>query len=66
MELRTPASQLYAHARPIVPCAQCGHRIYGPDWSEYPDDCHARHLWSCESCGYQFETYVRFPPQRAA
>jgi rubredoxin len=26
-----------------------------------------RHAWSCESCGYEFETVVFFPvPQAAA
>jgi hypothetical protein len=46
--------------RPATECAQCFKRIYMPDWSEYLDDTHVRHLWSCEACGYSFETLVVF------
>jgi ribosomal protein S27AE len=45
-------------------CAQCGQTLFLPEWSEYLDELHLRHLWACESCGYQFETTVRF--QQAA
>ena len=41
--------------------AQCFERIYAAEWSEYLDDCHVRHLWVCEACGYHFETLVKFP-----
>ena len=61
MELRSPASRKFALARPIVDCAQCGERIFAPDWSEYLDDRKVRHLWACDACGYTFETTVRFP-----
>jgi hypothetical protein len=61
MELRSPNSQTFARTRPIVQCAQCGKQIFAPDWSEYLDDRHVRHLWACEACDYQFETLVRFP-----
>jgi hypothetical protein len=61
MELRTPSSRQFFLSRPIVECAQCGERIFAPDWSEYLDDRRVRHLWVCEACDYQFETLVRFP-----
>jgi hypothetical protein len=61
MELRSPDSRRFAHARPIVDCAQCGDRLFAPEWSEYMDARRVRHLWACETCGYHFETLVRFP-----
>ena len=61
MELRSPAGRKFAHARPMIDCAQCGEQIFAPDWSEYLDDHKVRHLWACEACGYRFETIARFP-----
>ena len=61
MELRSPANRKFGFARPVIDCAQCGERIFVPDWSEYLDDCRVRHLWACEACGYSFETTARFP-----
>lgn len=63
MHLRPPSRQI-ARVHPIVECAQCFEPIYATEWSEYLDDCRVRHLWACEACGYQFETVVKFPPQR--
>ncbi len=39
---------------------QCGEWLLAPDWSEYLNDRCVRHTWSCEACGYQFETAVFF------
>ncbi len=50
----------FAHARPVVECAQCGERIYVPEWTEYRDGGRVLHLWQCETCGYAFETVVHF------
>jgi len=41
-----------------VPCAQCGDALVAPDWSEHVNERCVRHLWSCEACGYQFETSI--------
>lgn len=41
-------------------CPQCGEALLAPDWSEYLNDRCVRHTWSCEACGYQFETAVYF------
>ena len=65
MELRTRKARSYYQSRPIVPCAQCGDTLLAPEWSEYLDDRHIRHLWSCDSCGYEFETTVRYPEPAA-
>jgi hypothetical protein len=42
-------------------CAQCGALIIVPEWSEYLSERCVRHSWSCEMCGYQFETTVHSP-----
>jgi hypothetical protein len=62
----SPNNPTLALARPAVECAQCGKHLFAPEWSEYLDDRHVRHLWACESCDYSFETLVRFPDLRAA
>jgi hypothetical protein len=43
----------------VIECAQCGERIYIPEWSECVDGNRVRHLWQCEACGTSFETTVR-------
>lgn len=45
----------------MVPCAQCGDTLFAPEWSEYLDERSVRHLWSCDVCGYRFESMVRYP-----
>jgi ribosomal protein S27AE len=61
MELRTKDTRKFV-PRPVNICAQCGDTIFMPEWSEHVDDCRVRHLWACQSCGYAFETTVRFAP----
>jgi len=39
-------------------CPQCNAVLIAADWSEYIDDCCVRHSWSCDDCGYEFETTV--------
>jgi ribosomal protein L37AE/L43A len=46
---------------PLNLCAQCGAELVAPIWAEHLDERRVRHLWSCEACGYQFETSVYFP-----
>jgi uncharacterized protein with PIN domain len=41
-------------------CPQCNEWLLAPDWSEYLSERRVRHTWSCEACGYQFETDVFF------
>lgn len=31
-----------------------------PEWTEWLDVGHARHVWQCDACGYTFETTVSF------
>ena len=41
-------------------CPQCSAWLLAPDWSEYLSERCVRHTWSCDACGYQFETAVYF------
>ena len=41
-------------------CPQCNESLLAPDWSEYLSERCVRHIWSCEACGYKFETSVFF------
>jgi DNA-directed RNA polymerase subunit RPC12/RpoP len=50
----------FARSRPPIECAQCGERIFMPEWSEWVDSSQIRHLWRCEACDYCFETTVRY------
>ena len=54
------------HWQYSVECAQCGHALYMPEWSEETSPRSVRHLWSCSDCGYQFETTVFFAERQAA
>jgi hypothetical protein len=48
-------------------CPQCSEWLLAPTWSECISERCVRHTWSCDACGYEFETSVIFPaPQRAA
>ena len=42
-----------------LPAVQC--TFAAPDWSEHVNERRVRHAWSCDSCGYAFETTVIFP-----
>lgn len=41
-------------------CPQCDGWLLAPEWSEYLNERRVRHTWSCEACGYEFETDVFF------
>jgi hypothetical protein len=61
MKPETQTLRAFHLSRPIVPCAQCGEALFAPEWSEYFDDHRIRHVWSCDSCDYRFETLVCYP-----
>jgi ribosomal protein S27AE len=52
------------HARLVTynknTCPQCSGWLLAPDWSEHLSERCVRHAWSCEACGYEFETAVFF------
>ena len=66
MELRSRNARAFGWSRLAAPCAQCGDTLIAPEWSETVDDRRIRHLWSCEACGYEFETEVTYPAEQAA
>jgi transcription elongation factor Elf1 len=39
-------------------CAQCGEALFASSWSEYVSRHRVRHLWNCDACGYEFETFI--------
>jgi rubredoxin len=41
-------------------CPQCRAWLLAPNWSEHLSERCVRHMWSCEACGYEFETAVFF------
>jgi hypothetical protein len=41
-------------------CPQCGDWLLAPNWSEHLSERCVRHTWSCDACGYEFETSVYF------
>jgi len=55
-------TKLSSH-RPIfgMNCTQCGDLLIAPEWSEYEDERHVLHLWSCTNCGYEFQTEALLP-----
>jgi hypothetical protein len=53
-----PAAAIFP--RMMQHCAQCGAPLVAPDWTEQMSERRVRHLWSCEACGYQFETSIYF------
>jgi ribosomal protein L37AE/L43A len=41
-------------------CPQCNRWLLAPNWSEHVSEYRVRHAWSCDGCGYEFETTVVF------
>lgn len=58
--LRRDTHRRFSATKPLIECAQCGERLFLPEWSECLDRNRVRHLWACDACGYAFETIVRF------
>jgi len=58
MRLRTATLPDQARPTCFTECAQCGETLFAPEWSEHVTERCVRHCWSCDSCGYQFETSV--------
>jgi hypothetical protein len=47
-------------------CAQCGANLTEPEWSEHFPDHRTRNVWSCETCGYEFEDTVYWSQRELA
>jgi ribosomal protein L37AE/L43A len=61
MKLQTTAMIEKKQLRSFAHCAQCGAPIIGPEWSEHLSERCVRHFWSCDACGYEFETSIYLP-----
>jgi C4-type Zn-finger protein len=46
-------------------CPQCQAWLLAPTWSEYFNERCVRHTWTCDACGYEFETAVLFAVPKA-
>jgi ribosomal protein L37AE/L43A len=40
--------------------------LFAATASEHVSETHVRHVWSCESCGHEFSTFVDLPLMTAA
>ncbi len=60
MDLHIRGAARRRRPRLQIECAQCGESLFMPEWSELVDESRVRHLWQCDTCGYAFETTVRF------
>jgi ribosomal protein L37AE/L43A len=47
-------------------CEGCGERLIAPEWSEYVSEQLVIDIWSCTSCGNQFETEAQMPADTKA
>jgi ribosomal protein L37AE/L43A len=50
--------------QPLQSCPNCAAYIIAATWSEQVSERCVRDVWSCESCGFEFETSAYFPVQR--
>jgi len=63
MRLRTDFPVAATRARIFGHCAQCGATLAAPEWTEQISERRVRHLWSCDACGYEFETSIYLAAQ---
>jgi ribosomal protein L37AE/L43A len=55
-----------ASGKPQHLCPNCGAYIIAATWSERVSERCVRNVWSCESCGFEFETSAYFAAERIA
>jgi len=60
--MRTAAGPAVPHNNP---CAQCGHTIADPVWSEVVD-CEVHFVWMCQACDYEFTQIAIYRAEIAA
>jgi RNase P subunit RPR2 len=53
--MRSPVLRPFCQAS----CPKCKETLFAPTTSEYIDENHVRHVWSCDGCGHEFRTSVR-------
>ena len=60
--MRTAATPAVPHDNP---CAQCGHPIGRPVWTEVADR-EVHFVWVCENCDYEFTQIATYREEIAA
>ena len=50
-----------SNRKPLHLCASCGAYIVAATWSEHVSERCIRNVWSCDTCGCEFETSAYFP-----
>jgi ribosomal protein L37AE/L43A len=62
--LRRVLSVDNASGKPLHLCPNCAAYIIAATWSERVSERCVRNVWSCESCGFEFETspYLSIAP----
>jgi ribosomal protein L37AE/L43A len=55
-----------ASGKPLHLCPNCAAYIVAATWSERVSERCVRNVWSCESCGFEFETSTYFATERTA
>jgi ribosomal protein L37AE/L43A len=53
-----------ASGKPLHLCPNCAAYIIAATWSERVSERCVRNVWSCEACGFEFETSAYFPAER--
>jgi hypothetical protein len=56
VHMTTGASQRLA----LPACPKCNDLQFAPAASEFVSKGKVRHFWSCEACGHEFSTSVKF------
>ena len=65
MKLETSRAQS-ALKQHLPRCERCNGALTVPEWSEQVSTRCVRHYWSCDTCGYQFESWVYHAKSDAA
>ena len=50
-----------ASGKPLHLCPNCGAHMIAAIWSERVSERCVRNVWSCEACGFEFETAAYLP-----
>ena len=52
--------------KPLHLCPNCGAYIIAATWAERVSERCVRNVWSCEGCGYEFETSAYYGPEQTS
>ena len=52
--------------KPLHLCPNCGAYVIGAIWAERVSERCVRNVWSCEGCGYEFETSAYYGSKQIA